>query len=126
MNNEFKTLNFPQNKNALQIYEAVAAALDDAEFMDDNKKISKAIEALTPKDDVTKVLKQLQGYGYRDYLVEKEAGRAEDSPEAKAAHIKEYVSARFKKHMSNQKTGAKATKLFYETYPSAGAETTTD
>jgi hypothetical protein len=126
MDNKLKTLTFPQTRNALLLYEAVAIALEDAGFMDDNKKINKAIEALTPKDDVTKVLKQLQGYGYRDYLVEKEAGRAVDSAEAKAAHIKDYVSARFKKHMSNPKTGVKATKMYNDAYPSVVAENPSD
>jgi hypothetical protein len=75
------------------------------------------VDALTPKDDLTRVFKQLQGNGLKDYLLEKEKGNVADTPEAKAAHIKKYITTKFEKHMINAETGPKATNMFNQEYP---------
>lgn len=96
---------------------ALTAALADDDFMGDNKKVRNAIDALTPKDTLTAVLKRLQGNARKEYLVDKEDGKAGDTPQAKAVYIRKYVEVRYNKYMTDPKTADKATKLFNEAYP---------
>lgn len=108
---------FPDNKNGNLLYEAVTKALGDEDFMGDNKKVNKAVEALTPKDTLTATLKRLQGNANRDYLDKKDQGIIGYTEETRSEKIKEYVTARFQAYMDNPKTSGKATKLYNDTYP---------
>lgn len=107
--------------NIQRLNAAVAIALANADFMGDAKKVNKAIEALTPKDDVTRVFKMLQGNALKDYLVNKELGKAADGSQARADWIKNYVTDKFKKHMADPRTATNATKLYNDAYPATTA-----
>lgn len=108
--------------NVLKLNAAVTIALADADFMGDTKKVNKAIEALRPKDDVTRVFKMLQGNALKDYLVDKDNGKVDGSDEARTGAIKSYVFDKFKKHMTDPKTSEKATKMYNDAYPPEIAE----
>ena len=103
--------------NAKLLYAAFDLATADIDFMGNNAKVDKAIEAMTPKDEVSKVFKQLQGNARKDFNDKKEEGTPGYTEQTKANKIREYVLLKFQKHMSAPKTSAKATKLFNDTYP---------
>jgi hypothetical protein len=106
----------------LQLLQAAfVIAVADEKFMGDSTKVGKAIEALTPKDGLTRVLKQLQGYGLKDFLVKKEEGKAGYTDLTKAEKVKGYVLGKFKPYMDDPKTSVKATELFNAAYPSTTA-----
>ncbi|NVN91918.1 MAG: hypothetical protein HXX11_15130 [Desulfuromonadales bacterium] len=109
-------------KNMLRA--ALAMVLEDDEFMNDDGKVNNVFDAMTYKDGVSKIFRQLQGNGLKDYLVNKEKGKAGASPQDKADWIKGYITARFTKHMVDPNTGARATKLFNAAYPPAVPEHT--
>jgi len=96
---------------------ALFLALADEDFMGNNSKVNKAIEAMTPKDTLTAVLKRLQGNARRDFLDKKDSGVVGYDDESKADKIREYVSTRFKDYMENPKTSKKANELFNAAYP---------
>lgn len=108
--------------NRQRLEAALTLALADQDFMGNSKKVTKAVEALTPKDNLTATLKRLQLNASRDYLEKREEGRSGYADEHKAERIKEYVHSRFKAYMEEPKTSKKATDLFYGAYPSANQE----
>jgi len=116
------TVTFPQDANAQAIRSAVLKALADEDFMGSIKKINAAVEALTPKDDVSRVFNQLLGNARKDFNDKKERGLIGYTEDDRAEKTKEYVQSRFKKHMADPKTGLKATRLFNAEYlPKADA-----
>lgn len=111
--------------NEQRLRNALALALADEKFMGNTPKVDKAIEALTPKSNVTATFKRLQGNALSDYSVNKENGIPGYNDGTKASKIKEYVYDRFKSYMVDPKTAVEATKLFIAAYsvavgPSAG------
>jgi hypothetical protein len=106
------------NKEKLEA--ALAFALADEKFMGDNNKVNKAIEALTPKDNLSATLKRLQGNANKDFLDKKDKGIIGYEDQNRADKIKEYVQDRFRSYMEDPKTSEKAIKLFNATYPSEG------
>lgn len=105
------------NREKLQL--AVALVLTNDKFMDDNSKVNKAIDALTPKSTASSVLKRLQGNAKRDFLDKKDAGVAGYAEENRVSKIKEYIFNRFKSYMESPRTSAEATTLFNAAYPTA-------
>jgi hypothetical protein len=108
-------------ENEQKLRDALALALADMDFMGNNKKVAKAIEALTPKDTVTSVFKRLQGNARKDFLDNLDAGKPGFTVENRDAKIKQYVHDKFKSYMDDLKTSAKATELFNATYQSTSA-----
>ena len=105
------------NKQKLEA--AFFLAIEDKDFMGNSSKVNKAIEALTPKDTLTAVMKRLQGNARRDFLDKKDQGVSGYTDENKADKMKEYVSSRFKDYMESPKTAKKATEIFNKAYPVA-------
>lgn len=108
--------------NKQKLEEAFFGALGDEDFMGNSSKVNKAIEALTPKDSLTAVLKRLQGNARRDFLDKKDQGINGYTDDAKAEKIKDYVSSKFKSYMEDPKTATKATKIYFDSYPVADQE----
>jgi hypothetical protein len=103
--------------NEQKLRDALEIALADEDFMGNNTKVNKAVEALTPKDDLTRVFKQLQGNARKDFNDKKEEGTPGYTEQTKADKIREYVLTKFKKHMDAPKTSVKATNMFNAAYP---------
>jgi CxxC motif-containing protein (DUF1111 family) len=110
--------------NEQKLREVLELALADDEFMSSNTKVNKAVEALTPKDDLTRVFKTLQINARKDFNDKKEEGIPGYTNQTKDAKIREYVSSRFKKHMDAPKTSVKATSMFNAAYPAVVAPPT--
>lgn len=108
--------------NRQRLEAALTLALADQDFMGNSKKVTRAVESLTPKDNLTATLKRLQLNANRDYLEKREEGKPGYVDEHKPERIKEYVHLRFKGYMEDPKTSKKANDLFYGAYPSADQE----
>jgi len=102
--------------NAERLQSALTIALADEKFMGNNDKVSKAIEALTPKSTVSAVLKRLQGNALRDFLEKKDTGHSGYNDLARPEKIKAYVHDKFKTYMEDPKTSKEAIKLFNDAY----------
>ncbi|MCM0084458.1 hypothetical protein L4X63_23040 [Geomonas sp. Red32] len=113
------TLTIPDTVNGKALHAVLLVALGNKDFMDDTKKIKKAVEILTPKSTVTATFKRLQGNALSDYSVNKEKGIAGYDDSTKANKMQQYVHDRFKSYMADPKTSEEATKLFNEAYPPA-------
>ena len=105
------------NKEKLEA--ALALALADEKFMGNSEKVSKAVEALTPKDSLNRTFNQIQGYALKDFLLKQRQGQVGYTDENEATKIREYVSLKFKTYMEDAKTSTKALGLFNTAYPAA-------
>ncbi|QXE92430.1 hypothetical protein KP001_07870 [Geomonas subterranea] len=111
------TITFPDTQNGKALHAVLKVAIANKDFMDDTKKIKKAVEILTPKSTLTATFKRLQGNALSDYSVNKEKGILGYNDGTKVEKMREYVHDRFKSYMTDPKTSDEATKLFKEAYP---------
>jgi len=116
MTNEL-TITFPNTKNAKLIREAVIIALADDDFMDDDDKVSKAIESFIPKGTLSATFKRLQKNAKRDYLDNLDDETPGYTVHNREEKIKTYIYDRFKSYMDDSKTSKKARRLFDAVYP---------
>lgn len=105
------------SSNEQKLRDAVEQAIADKDFMGNSKKVDKAVKALTPKDDLTRIFKQLQGNARKYFNDKKEEGVPGYNEQTRTAKIKEYVQNRFQKHMDASNTSVKATMMFSAAYP---------
>ncbi len=104
-------------RNNVQLLNAaLLLALADSEFMGNNSKVDKAVDALTPKDGLTRIFKQLQGNAKKDFLLGKDEKKSGYTDENKAAKIREYVEHKFNSYMLDSKTSDRAKALFNEVF----------
>lgn len=115
--NNTLTVTFPNTAAGIMLHEAVGKALADAKFMGTTSKINNAVEALTPKDTLSGILKRLQNNANKDFLDKKDKGAIGYTEQNRAEKIKAYVQERFQVHMDNPTTSVKAIKLFNDAYP---------
>jgi hypothetical protein len=108
--------------NEQRLYAALEVAIADTDFIGDNKKVEKAIEALTPKDTVTSVFKRLQGIARKDFLDKQDQELPGYTSATRDEKIKQYVHDKFKTYMENPKTAIKATELFNSVYGDQATE----
>lgn len=87
------------------------------------KHLGKVVELLTLNDNLSRVLKQLQGNALKHFLAQKEKGSIGFSEETKAAQIKHYVQTRFQSYMDDPDTAERAQELFNAAYPSTASQT---
>jgi hypothetical protein len=98
--------------NIQKLQAALTIAIADEDFIGNTTKVNKAIEALTPKDELTKIFTQLKGNARRDFNDKKGEHVAGYSDLTRDAKIREYFTVRFQKHMDAPKTSKKATNMY--------------
>lgn len=111
------------NINVTRLQSALAIAIADEKFIGNSTKVDKAIDALTPKSNMSGTLKRIQGNALSDFLVKKDENVVGYSDQTRADKVKAYVNDKFKVHMEAPKTSVEATQLFNAAYPTATAVT---
>lgn len=110
--------------NILRLQEALAIAIADTDFMSNTNKVNRAVEALTPKDELTRIFKQLQGNALKDFLVKKDRNIPGYTDENKTSKIKEYFTAKFQSHLANPLIADRAKEMYNSLYPAPAEEIT--
>jgi len=119
MSNETSTLTItiPNTAAGKMIYEAVAIAIEDDEFMDDMEQVKKTAEAIIPKGTLSATFKRLQKNAKRDFLEKMDDSVPGYSAANRDQKIKDYITAKFLVYLNDQKTAKRAKRLFDLAYP---------
>ena len=111
------TITFPNTANGRLLHDAVTAAVEDEEFMEDTKQVSKTAEVIPPKGTVSATFKRLHNNARKDYLDKLDSRAPGYTSENRETKIKSYVTERFQSYMDDEKTWTRATRLFNKAFP---------